>query len=495
MIQHWLCMPLKDSWMSRRRHFSQSMSHTQLHTLIFVTFMCLFVRCCTSSATPLDYKYSVFMDGGSTSTKLRVYKWQTPSSRDDIPHFTQISVSRHTPGISEYSDNLTAIASYIRPMIHESMELVPKDLHKITPIYFMATAGLRVLKGQMSLKIIRQLNMFLENSENNPFLFRRGQAQVLSGEEEAVFAWIAVNYLRGFFHKQENTSVGVLEMGGGSTQIVFVPKTPIYANKFIAHIGSTYYHTYAHSYLNFGQAYLIERVQDHLLQQSGTNDSVLDPCRLRGDNTTVSDENGRSIVMIGNGNAESCREILEDFLNKQPPSDCSPKPCSIGTTYQSPLGDTIFYAVSAFVYPTNQINSTDADERLNMDLMIKNTKTYCEMTIDEAVEVTGANPKYASNNCISGVFIPLLLKNAYGFPQNTTSIYMKKKINNKSPDWSLGALIYQSEQKRDECEVPSLTAPTTTITNSGSLKLSLTNGMTAIFAVFIFHLYFLCPLL
>eukprot|EP00106_Octopus_bimaculoides_P015269 XP_014782711.1 PREDICTED: ectonucleoside triphosphate diphosphohydrolase 4-like [Octopus bimaculoides] len=387
-----LCMPLKDSWMSRRRHFSQSMSHTQLHTLIFVTFMCLFVRCCTSGATPLDYKYSVFMDGGSTSTKLRIYKWQTPSLRDDIPHFTQISVSRYTPGISEYSDNLTAIASYIRPMILESMELVPKDLHKITPIYFMATA---VFYGRICCVYFVSISVL--------FLLCR------------------------------NTSVGVLEMGGGSTQIVFVPKTPIYANKFITHIGSTYYHTYAHSYLNFGQAYLIERVQDHLLQQSGTNDSVLDPCRLRGDNATVSDENGRSVIMIGNGNAESCREILEDFLNKQPPSDCSPKPCSIGTTYQSPLGDTIFYAVSAFVYPTNQINSTDADERLNMDLMIKNTKTYCEMTIDEAVEVTGATPKYASNNCISGVFIPLLLKNAYGFPQNTTSIYMKKTINNKSP--------------------------------------------------------------
>ncbi|GAB1601137.1 ectonucleoside triphosphate diphosphohydrolase 8-like isoform X1 [Argonauta hians] len=476
-------MPLKDSWMCRRHHFSQSMSHNQLHALIFVTLMCLFTTCCTAKATPSDYHYTVFMDGGSTSTKLRIYKWEKPLLRNDIPYFKQVSVSRHSPGISDYSDNLTAIATYIRPLIKESMGYVPKDLHKETPIYFMATAGLRVLKGQLSLKIIRQLNMFLGNSKNNPFYFRPGQAQVLSGEEEAVYAWIAVNYLRGFFHKKVNTSVGVLEMGGGSTQIVFVPKTPIYANKFVTHIGSTYYHTYAHSYLNFGMAYLTERVIEHVIEEGSTS-RVVDPCRLRGDNLTTTNKKGESITVIGKGDADQCKNILEDFLNKQPPSNCSPKPCGIGTTYQTPIGDTIFYAISAFVYPTAHITSTDANDRLDINMMIKNTRAYCKMTVEEAVEKTGSRAKYASDNCISSVFTPLLLKTAYGFPQNSTSIYMKKKINNESPDWSLGALIHVSEMRRDKCPLKGL--------KSGAVKLSSTINLVAIFIVSICHMFISC---
>ena len=75
-------------------------------------------------------------------------------------------------------------------------------------------------------------------------------------------------------------------MGGGSTQIVFIPKLPIYANKFIIHIGSQYYQTYAHSYLNFGQRYIIERVKAYLIEQYQKSNSkthrINDPCRLKG---------------------------------------------------------------------------------------------------------------------------------------------------------------------------------------------------------------------
>lgn len=89
-----------------------------------------------------------------------------------------------------------------------------------------------------------------------------------------------------FISSDRNSSVGVLEMGGGSTQIVFIPKLPIYANKFIIHIGSQYYQTYAHSYLNFGQRYIIERVTSFLIkkhhQTSKPYSRINDPCRLKG---------------------------------------------------------------------------------------------------------------------------------------------------------------------------------------------------------------------
>ena len=74
---------------------------------------------------------------------------------------------------------------------------------KVLIYLFIFCSGLRVLRGRVTLNIIQQISTFLEEPANNPFLFRPGHAQVLSGEEEAVFAWVAVNYLRGFFHKKQ----------------------------------------------------------------------------------------------------------------------------------------------------------------------------------------------------------------------------------------------------------------------------------------------------
>ena len=37
------------------------------------------------------------------------------------------------------------------------------------------------------------------NLNVNPFLFKDDHVSILSGEEEAVYAWLSVNYLNGFF--------------------------------------------------------------------------------------------------------------------------------------------------------------------------------------------------------------------------------------------------------------------------------------------------------
>lgn len=483
MPRCWLHLLLTKSYTCVASHCRSASQPLLSHCYIvfFIFYLCLqpVIGSARITSLPPGVQYSIFLDGGSTSTKLRIYKWTKPLTRDEIPNFTEITTKRFEPGISEYYDNVTAIGDYIQPMVLMAIRNVPVGLHSQTPIYFMATAGLRVLRGHVTLSIIQQLSAFLEEPANNPFYFRPGHVQVLSGEEEAVFAWVAVNYLRGFFHKKQNSSVGVLEMGGGSTQIVFIPKLPIYANKFIIHIGSQYYQTYAHSYLNFGQRYIIERVTSFLItkhhQTSKPYSRINDPCRLKGDNKNVT-HGENTITLVGAGDADECLEILKLFLNKQSVTNCSPKPCAIGTTYMTPVHDMIFYAVAAFVYPSRIINSTDSDERLNIELMVNDTKKYCKLTVTEAVEQRGTASEYASSNCISGVFIPLLLVVAYGFPKNTTSIYLKEKIQNGTPDWSLGAQIYQTELMRDGCESQSLTTYSTTLSGAVSLTTLPTSG-------------------
>ena len=62
------------------------------------------------------------------------------------------------------------------------------------------------------------------------FLFKNdSQVRTLSGQEEGTNAWIAANYFEQNFKVRRNEPTkdtkGILDLGGASTQIVFVPKS------------------------------------------------------------------------------------------------------------------------------------------------------------------------------------------------------------------------------------------------------------------------------
>jgi len=79
--------------------------------------------------------------------------------------------------------------------------------------------------------------------------------------------------------------VGVLEMGGASTQIAFAPDGNILAAKFPVLIGGHRYPLYVHSYLFYGQNEVDKRIKKLLVEDSSSSSStqpIDHPCMLRG---------------------------------------------------------------------------------------------------------------------------------------------------------------------------------------------------------------------
>lgn len=74
----------------------------------------------------------------------------------------------------------------------------------------------------------------------------------------------------------------MLEMGGGSTQIVFLPDGPLLANMFQISVAGERYSLYAHSYLFYGQDYMIFRIGRYIFQQNLHSSSHQNPCMLKG---------------------------------------------------------------------------------------------------------------------------------------------------------------------------------------------------------------------
>ena len=62
------------------------------------------------------------------------------------------------------------------------------------------------------------------------FLFKKdSQVRILSGQEEGTNAWISANYYQNNFKNRVEAKAfetsGVLDLGGASTQIVYVPES------------------------------------------------------------------------------------------------------------------------------------------------------------------------------------------------------------------------------------------------------------------------------
>ena len=59
---------------------------------------------------------------------------------------------------------------------------------------------MRLLLEDKANEAINYINDILSNKTINPFKYWPQNIRILSGEEEGVFAWIAVNYLAGVFN-------------------------------------------------------------------------------------------------------------------------------------------------------------------------------------------------------------------------------------------------------------------------------------------------------
>ncbi|CAK9044494.1 Probable apyrase 5 (AtAPY5) (ATP-diphosphatase) (ATP-diphosphohydrolase) (Adenosine diphosphatase) (ADPase) (NTPDase) (Nucleoside triphosphate diphosphohydrolase 5) [Durusdinium trenchii] len=169
-------------------------------------------------------------------------------------------------------------------------------------------AGLRAVPSEKAKAVLETVRSTLLSSG---FWFHEDWADIIKGsKEEAGLAWIAANYLHGTFGEESSSSpsLGIIEMGGGSTQVSFqieaqeVPKVAESDTfEFRTALGKTY-HLYAHSYLGFGQDY----AQDKLIDLSDGNQ---DPCYPKG----YSRERHGS-KMEGVGSSQQCESNIQRLL-------------------------------------------------------------------------------------------------------------------------------------------------------------------------------------
>ncbi|KAH3836390.1 ectonucleoside triphosphate diphosphohydrolase 3-like [Dreissena polymorpha] len=394
-------------------------------------------------------EYGILLDAGSSSTKVRVYGWHYAPMQMQVPVFVEVYSATISPGIDALMTVRSGMFDDFVKILEGLKGHIPSDRWSETSIYLMATAGLRLLDEEVTSKIMQTIHKLLGNRELNPFRYQPENAHILSGEEEGLFAWLTVNYLKGYFSADDTfsqKSFGLIELGGGSAQIAFIPDDPIYAGKMPANIAGQEYGVYCHSYLSFGAGSMVRRVVDFLIRENPNANVINNPCMLKGDSTNHTIGHV-TIGIVGEGNASLCESVLRHFLSPAADEMCSPKPCSIGQVYQPAIRNNKFFSFGLIYLLAKGFNAIKKDGRLNLVHFQEKARHLCGQSLNHVVDTLRVSPKFASRNCQDGLYIPLFMA-ALGFEPSTQNVYVADSIKQTSIAWSLGAMLYEEERNR-----------------------------------------------
>eukprot|EP00475_Leptophrys_vorax_P024160 TRINITY_DN33273_c0_g1_i5.p1 TRINITY_DN33273_c0_g1~~TRINITY_DN33273_c0_g1_i5.p1 ORF type:complete len:391 (-),score=17.70 TRINITY_DN33273_c0_g1_i5:11-1183(-) len=200
-----------------------------------------------------EEKYAVIIDAGSTGSRIHVYKFNSKLELLEIGGDLELFVAIK-PGLSSYREDAKGAADSLRQLIDKALDVVPESVRSRTPIRVGATAGLRLLPGDMSKNILEAVRVMLRDY---PFSFTPDAVKILDGADEGSFAWVTVNYLLGHLGQDLSKTVGVVDLGGGSVQMTYAvadavaSKAPEGYVRKLSGLGKTY-NVYVHSYLGFG---------------------------------------------------------------------------------------------------------------------------------------------------------------------------------------------------------------------------------------------------
>ena len=273
------------------------------------------------SSSP-DVSYAILIDAGSTGSRMYIYKFNLNrngkvDSVEDVEELTNL-LGKLKPGLSSMLNKPDEIEAYFRKFVDEADKIIPKDKQSSTPFVVLATAGLRLLPKADQDAIMDKAKEILKGDES-PFLYKEQNVQVISGEKEAIFAWMTVNFIQGVLTSPERQrfSWGVLDMGGASTQntMRLFQKSK---HSTILKLGKKRYNLFARSYLDMGLASIHDRYLEFLhhdwenkkVDKSG---NIKSPCHHEGFSETFDTLDGHTVSVTGEPDSEVGKLLNERY--------------------------------------------------------------------------------------------------------------------------------------------------------------------------------------
>ncbi|KAK4441085.1 Apyrase 2 [Sesamum alatum] len=400
----------------------------------------------------LSKRYAVIFDAGSSGSRVHVFCFNQQLDLVPMGQDLELFLQRK-PGLSGYAKDPEAAANSLSDLLEKAEAAVPKELRYNTPVRVGATAGLRQLEGDTSDRILQAVRDFLKNKSS-----LKSQADwvtVLDGTQEGAYQWVTINYLLGNLGKKYSSTVGVVDLGGGSVQMAYAisesdaAKAPKLSDGEDSYVQQMYlkgrkYYLYVHSYLHYGL--LAARAEILKVDQEVDN-----PCILAGYNGSYKYGQAvyRASALPSGSSLSRCREVAIKAL-KINESSCTHMKCTFGDVWNGGGGDgqknlfvaSFFFdraAEAGFVDPSlavAKVHPADFEDA---------AKRACQTSLEEG---SSAFPRVEPENlpylCMDLVYQFTLLVDGFGLdPWQEITLVKKVKYQNSLVEaaWPLGSAI------------------------------------------------------
>ncbi|KAK6024211.1 GDA1/CD39 family protein, partial [Ostertagia ostertagi] len=368
-----------------------------------------------------EKSYGVIMDAGSTGTRLFLYTWTSNSDKELIDiapaldHLNNHVVMKVYPGLSTFQDRPDKAAEYIKPLLDYAAQFIPHEKLPYTPVFLLATAGMRLVPEKQQAAILTDLHTKLPQMTTMQIM--KEHIRVIEGKWEGIYSWIAVNYILGKFKIKNGSmtsrpdTVGMIDMGGASMQIAFeMPPKDEFRSENVENVNlgcrddddRHKYKLFVTTFLGYGVNEGLRKYEQQLSDQLlATKESyVRDECMPVNLQKVINRSDGSMFVRKGIGDWEGCVKRLSSLLTRpyvHPKSLCKPN-CFLGNVAAPmvSLSSMALYGFSEYWYSLEEVLSLGG--RYNYSLIAEKSKQYCSQrwsAIQSAFNIAGQEVQWA----------------------------------------------------------------------------------------------------
>lgn len=338
------------------------------------------------------------VDVGSTGSRLHFYTYDLDANQSPIQIKEQWS-KKVTPGFSTIELTQAKIDDYLS-------DLFSNPIEDTLPVYFYATAGMRLLPASSQYSYYEGVKKWFASQPNLKLM----DAKTITGRDEGVFGWLAVNYNLNTLTNPSSTPIGVMDMGGASVQIVFPVDNPITLPKSRVAQFNLYgkrFTLYSYSALGLGQT---------LVNQQFLNQST---CFSHGYSLADGE--------IAQGDAVSCQQEVSHLVN-----DVHHVADELGLALDA--SSKKWYASGGITYLAQNSLFNFKDSWTSSDLLAKAQKNVCQESWSVLQNISTSDTLY--NVCLNASYYYALMVNGYGISQDTII-----NMSPKGSDWTTGVVL------------------------------------------------------
>ncbi|KAF5744950.1 apyrase 6 [Tripterygium wilfordii] len=381
--------------------------------------------------------FGVVIASGSTGSRVRVFEFL---GEGQMP-FIAGSISVR-PSLSGFAEDAEGAGRSIAVLIEFAKQQVPRKEWGNTKVQLMVARGVMeglgfgVRKG-----ILESCRLVLKASG---FAFKDAWARVVEGEDEGVYAWVAVNYGLGNLGGEPKKTTGIVEIGGTSLQIAFASResTEVKSSRVIRFAGVTY-NLNTQTLPHFGQDAAWESLHgqhssiETILSSNSRKETHSYPCIPKAYELAANVSNKLLITSHPAGSFTACRYEVASLLKRRQDKCLSP-PCKIVPSIFLEFQGNRF-SPEKFLFVSEVFGLFPGASLFDLETAGQH---YCEDDWETLRnQHLSIDDMDLSRYCFSSAYTVALLHDGLGIPMNDKRVGFANNNGSIPFDWTVGAFI------------------------------------------------------